>query len=470
MTKDKHFIFKALTFAVFCIFLLPNLGKEGLFVDGVTYGAIARNLAIGKGSFWIPYYTDTLYANFIEHPPLALNIQSVFFRVFGDIHWIERFHSLFLVVLSAFGIGLVWRTALPKFKDYFWLPLVLWIIIPTVSWSFSNNMLENTVVVFSVFSVYFAHRALETENLAFKWIFVSALFLLFAFLSKGIATLFPLAVFACYALSHIQFSKKIILSQIWLITFFLLLFLSLITFIPAAKENIYQSISKQFNSTQNVVTTGSRLFILGKLFLDLLPIWLLAGGVLGWKYLKQKTYFSKNSETLKMSVFWLLIGFSGILPIMISTKQSGYYIIPASMFFVLGLSSAVLPAITLILQKLSNQSWFRYLSILSFSIIAFSFSSMVGNWNSYNRDKNLAEDIKKIGQIVDYDTITMQQDYKSKWLLHAYFMRYEKISLDETNQLTYYVGEKGVDEPNDDYKKVGLDLKELVLFEKVKKD
>lgn len=466
MTKDKHFIFKAIMFAVLCILFLPNLGKEGLFLDGVTYGAIARNLAIGKGSFWMPYYTDVLYPNFIEHPPLALNIQSVFFKIFGDVHWIERLHSLFLVLIAAFGIKLVWQIVLPKFKDYFWLPLLLWITIPAVFWSFSNNMLENTVVVFNIFSVYFVHLALKSESLNLKWIFLSAFFLLFAFLSKGIATLFPLVAFGCYALSHFRFSKKIILSQILFIGFFLILLYSLITFVPAAKENIYQSVSKQFNSTQTVVTTGNRLFILGKLFLDLLPIWFISIGVLGWKYLKQKTYFSENRQTLKTSLFWLLIGFAGILPIMLSTKQSGYYIVPAAIFFVLGLSSAVLPALVPLFQKLSNQSWFKYLTTLSFSIIGLSLTLMISNWNTYSRDENLIDDIKKIGQTIEDNKVTMQQDYKLKWLLHAYFMRYEQISLDETNQLIYYVGEKGIKQPSENYKEVDLDLKNLVLFKK----
>lgn len=47
-----------------------------MFVDGVTYAAIARNLAQGNGSFWSPFYTATLYPQFFEHPPLGFALQG----------------------------------------------------------------------------------------------------------------------------------------------------------------------------------------------------------------------------------------------------------------------------------------------------------------------------------------------------------------------------------------------------------
>jgi hypothetical protein len=466
MTKDKHFIFKALAIALFCIFLLPILGQEGIFSDGLIYGTIAQKLAEGKGSFWTPYCSEFFYPEFFEHLPLALDIQSVFFKVFGHYHWVERLHSLFLAILTAVGIALVWRTALPKFKEYFWLPLIFWITIPLVAWSINNNMLENTVNVFNIFGVYFILKSLKTEKQGIQWIFLSALFLLFGFLSKGIPTIFPLAALGCYAVSHFQFSKKIILSQVLLVVFWAVLLFVLMTLIPEAKNNIDQTITKQLGSTQTVVTKDSRFFIIGRLFLDLLPIWILGIGILGWKFLKQKSYFLENNKTLKMSAFWLLIGFSGILPIMLSTKQSGYYIVPATMFFALGLASAILPAIIPFLQKISNQSWFKHINTLSFFIIGFSFFLMTSNWNTYNRDEGLIGDIKIIGEAVDVDEMSIQSHPKLKWNIFIYFMRYENISLEKESQMHYVVGKKGID-VLDEYKEVDLDLKELVLFERI---
>ena len=52
---------RLLTFAVCAAATVPRVTHRGMFVDGVTYASIARNLAEGHGSFWSPSYTATLY-------------------------------------------------------------------------------------------------------------------------------------------------------------------------------------------------------------------------------------------------------------------------------------------------------------------------------------------------------------------------------------------------------------------------
>ena len=86
--------FRLLTFAVFAAATVPRLAHRGMFVDGVTYASIARNLAEGRGSFWSPSYTATLYPQFHEHPPLGFWLQSLWFRVFGDHLFVERLDAL----------------------------------------------------------------------------------------------------------------------------------------------------------------------------------------------------------------------------------------------------------------------------------------------------------------------------------------------------------------------------------------
>jgi len=74
--------------------LLPQLTTWGMFVDGVTYATISRNLALGIGTWWKPCYTETLGARFHEHPPLVFVIQSLFFRLFGERYLVEKAYSL----------------------------------------------------------------------------------------------------------------------------------------------------------------------------------------------------------------------------------------------------------------------------------------------------------------------------------------------------------------------------------------
>lgn len=45
-----------LTTAIFALLLLPTLGQKGMFLDGVIYSSIARNLSEGFGSFWSSFF------------------------------------------------------------------------------------------------------------------------------------------------------------------------------------------------------------------------------------------------------------------------------------------------------------------------------------------------------------------------------------------------------------------------------
>jgi len=76
--KSADKIFSLFTLAVFIGLLLPVLLKDGMFLDGVTYSCISKNLANNIGELWKPHYTKTLYPAFYEHPPLVFGIQSCF--------------------------------------------------------------------------------------------------------------------------------------------------------------------------------------------------------------------------------------------------------------------------------------------------------------------------------------------------------------------------------------------------------
>ena len=80
-----------------------------MFVDGVTYASIARNLSEGRGSFWSPSYTATIYPQFHEHPPLGFWLQSLWFRVLGDHGYVERAYALAAAAGTAWLIAVIWR-------------------------------------------------------------------------------------------------------------------------------------------------------------------------------------------------------------------------------------------------------------------------------------------------------------------------------------------------------------------------
>lgn len=76
---------------IFFILICPNFLTEGMFMDGLMYSAISKNLANGIGTFWNPYLSETLFPEFHEHPPLAFGIQSIFYNLFGESFYVEKY-------------------------------------------------------------------------------------------------------------------------------------------------------------------------------------------------------------------------------------------------------------------------------------------------------------------------------------------------------------------------------------------
>jgi len=149
--RDNRAFYLLITGA-FAFLTIPRMAQSGMFLDGLTYASISRNLAQGLGSFWVPSYTSTLYPRFFEHPPLGFALQSLGFRVVGDYLFVERAYSFLLGALTAFLIMQIWRATVDEPK-YEWLPIVFWLLPSTVTWSIVNNLLETTQTLFTTLAV-----------------------------------------------------------------------------------------------------------------------------------------------------------------------------------------------------------------------------------------------------------------------------------------------------------------------------
>ena len=71
--KNSHWPFYITILALFIGIISPFMFTDGMFMDGLYYACISRNLALGIGSFWDLEFTETLGKHFHEHPPLALD-------------------------------------------------------------------------------------------------------------------------------------------------------------------------------------------------------------------------------------------------------------------------------------------------------------------------------------------------------------------------------------------------------------
>ncbi len=319
----NSWVYLLLVFALFLGINAPSLFSEGMFMDGLIYATISRNLAEGKGTFWDLFFSETYFKHFYEHPPLAIGLESMFFSVLGNSLLVERFYSFFTFLISGFILIKIWKElVVEELKSFYWLPLLVLTTIGVVGWSMANNMLENTMMVFVLLSFYLAIKSLREEKLPNMVIYLllAGFSLFLGFLSKGFVALFPLTTLFYYGL----FSKKITIidgvkKSLIVLFGFLFSFGILFIFFPQAIDSLSIYFHNQVeNSIKNVSTVSSRFWILGSLFQQLIPAFLL----LIISILITKKHKEINvSENAKVV---LSVGLSGVLPILISLKQRDF--------------------------------------------------------------------------------------------------------------------------------------------------
>lgn len=430
--------------AIFISLISPYLLTHGMFMDGTIYAVISRNLAIGEGSFWSLKFMSDIFNPFYEHPPLAIYFESLFFRVFGDQFWVEKGYSVLITMISGFLIHLIWNK-LVKIKmvkpSPSWIPMLFWVMFPLVTWSSVNNMLENTMAVFVLFAFLLLLISVETK----KWgyIILSGFSLFLAFLSKGPIGLYLWSFYLIFFLIYrsISFNRVIVNTLILLVsTLFPILVLYFVS--PFGFESLGNYLSNQVvRSVSSVTTVNSRLFIVISLLNQLLLplVVLLVWSLVSWFITKKNVL---KNISYKGFLFLFIIGLTGVLPIMVSLKQSGFYILTTFPFFAISIA-----AIAVQFPKIEIPKWLKMISAI-FSVLLFcsAIGYSVSLYNTFGRDKNKIQDINTIKKYNStIHEMTLHRNLWSDWGLIAYASRYAHIDIyREENPTKYFLlREKG---------------------------
>ena len=419
-----------IVFSIFLILIGKTLFSDGMFMDGLLYASVAKNLSNGIGSFWHLHLTNTFLPQFYEHPPLAFGLQSLFFYVFGESIYIERIYSLLTFVIVGILIVSIWNI-INNEKQTGWLPLLFWITIPLVSWCCSNNMLENTMSVFICLSMLFYLKYINNNKIIY--LILIGLMLFLGFLTKGFTALFPISLPFWYWLINRKGTFLKMLFELFNITTFTVLPIALLLIIyPSAREFLMQYFKIQvLNSLNDVVTVESRFFILKKMFLELIPILIISTIliIVNWK--------RKNNLMLSFNnfYFFLFIGLSGVLPIMISMKQNGFYILTTFPFFAIAFCSLVFPFVKPVTDKINTFfSKNIYLKILPFIVLFAAIVYAFSYKGSISRDEIKINDAYKILKIVPKgSSVSICKSMWNDWGLHGYYCRFGNVSLDASN-------------------------------------
>jgi 4-amino-4-deoxy-L-arabinose transferase-like glycosyltransferase len=198
---------------------------------------------------------------------------------------------------------------------YGWLPLLIWIITPTVFWASYNNLLENTLTIFTSLSILFYFESQEGSNYFF--LFLSGFMLALGFLTKGFVAFFPWTFpFLLWFFLKKKSFAKVAIDSAMIIFFTIAPLILLILFFPVAKISLHKYIDNQvIESIRNAVTVNSRFDIVIRLFSELAPAAGLCILILGWNRLR-KSSVSLVKENNRKALVFILLGLTGVLPVM----------------------------------------------------------------------------------------------------------------------------------------------------------
>ncbi len=474
----RSLLFLAFVMASLVLFFSELLEKS-MFIDGVWYAVISRNLAEGTGSFWFPQFSATIFASFHEHPPLVFGLQSFFFRLFGDHLYTERLFCLLHYSLSLVLIVKIWKRASADSTELarWWIiPLLLWQVNLVTYYFQPANLLDATVALLGLLAIWFMMKALD-EKRALPCLLLAGVTLTAALLSKGVVALFPLAFFGIYGWVHrseTSFVKMMAYSLIVGIGMLMSLALVLL-FIPAAGESLAQYVDIQLLASLKgerrlYYYRTSRFYILGQLVIVLLPMvfaclvsWLL------WRFSKrdssQKVKIVIRSPH-KMAWVFILIGLSASLPIMISPRQAIPYLLPSIPFFSVAFGIWMAPNVVHVLEWMQTE-WTKGFYLIRQAgwlgvVVAMAFCGM--KWGDQNaRDAATIGDAILIGKQVGKEQVISSTTYNM--YISGYLMRYDKISLD-TNTLdrTYLLSLKDNAVEDTRYTKIPLPTRQYDLY------
>ncbi len=424
------------TIVVVIALFLPRIVTEGMFMDGLTYAAVANNLAQDKGGFWDAEFYSIYEKTelFQGHPPLQFWIQSLLFRLFGTSHWaIERIYCALILGCNIALIRYIWNRLFytERSRSHAWLPILLWYIIPTVFWAYPNNLLEGTTTVFTLGAVgclltlYPSVSGVASSNAAIYLAITGFSGLVMcAFLTKGPVGLFPLAVpfvMAFQGRNGIRYSHAIAgcLGFIGLFAVILIQDKAFVFFEKYWEIQVQTALSGEATTESNGV--WGRFFLLKALVIELLVPFALVLGI----YLSTKNAKKTNPESPRPHsniLFLLFIGLSASLPLLLSTKQRGFYLLPALPWFALALAALCLPWLgdAPFFSKYSRL--IRYsLGVALLGVLAFSYTEM----GEISREKDLLTVIHKIqADQAGTGNICICEGALGDYGLHSYIQRY----------------------------------------------
>ena len=471
-SRRQQLPFWLLTLGVLFGLTLPILIQDGMFMDAVLYSSVSHNLSLGIGTFWFPqfsYHNIMGLTSFHEHPPLVFGIQSIFFRIFGNSLYVERFYTFLTLIISALLIMKLWKEIFPaenNLRNLGWIPVLLWITIPVCFWSYSNNMQENTMGVFTLFSVLLSYKAMKEPGTRYSLFILSGLFIFLAIFSKGVPGLFPVAIPILFLLILKRGGVMKSLTGTTILVLVPAILVALLFLFPDSRESLSVYLFKRaLHRINEVPTVDTRFYILGRLVSELLPQIILTAIVFLFPLMRNKKISAP--EYPAEVIFFMAVGLSASLPLMLTLVQKGFYFVPALPFFAIGLSLLIAPRVSQWVNRVGTTTLtFKTLIITGIILLVSVAGITVMQAGKLKRDRELLHDVYLIGRVVPARSIvTIPKEMWQEWNLQCYLVRYFNISLDPVMSNRYaIIDRETIKNPLPGYKKTNLGTIQFDLY------
>lgn len=436
------------------ILLLPNLLTRGLFVDGLVYSSISRNLSKGIGDFWTPYYAEVKGDVFVEHPPLFFWLESFWFQLIGDYHFTERLFSLGCYILTALALFKLCKIIF-KSREQALFSVLLVTITPIVYWAFGNNMMEMLLVLPVVMSMHILYRRFNGLNHWWDLPIIGLWFIFFLLIKGPVALGIAVLPFVFIFKGSI---KKVFQDGLLLIVLSALFLFILLQF-KGPSENLQAYMDAQVMG----VLSGDRASEFAssrfKLMRDLAQQLILPFSIpiVLYALSRKKPAFTKNFSPL------LLTALLFSLPFLISRKQHAYYLVPALTFFALYSVASFKPAFDSLLNH-PNPLAKTIIGGLGLLTCCTAFTLMAMQSGKQSRDRGTQNDLALISEYSTKRRLALEDDLHQNWSLYGYAMRFHDLDLSSKDGLFYCVASKK-EVPG--YEKINLPTENFHLFKKV---
>lgn len=473
VSMNKQTAVKALLLVVaslYILLLMVPLSRQGMYLDGVIYAAVAKNMALGIGTIWQPHYSNTILTPFYEHPPLAIYFESLLFRLLGQGFLVERLYSGLMAVGQLVLVWQFWRKFVSKESWSLVYLLLLWILVPLNVSIYKDNMLEGTLVIFSTLAVLLQFVQTKSDlRLRSLLLLFAALSMLLGFLANGPTAFFPLSVPLLRWLTlRDSRLRAAMLETIFLFVSLCGLMAGLFWLSPAALASVQHYLDSQLLAstvgTRTVLLSGwwEHLYVLVLYVKVYWPVTLLAGVLVvfngGWRGMFKNHY----------AWFFLLLSLTASLPVAISHRQSIHYIMQSVPFYLLFLGVVSNAAFGGLIMKPASLKVGGVLLVPAVILFVLSVIFFVSHVATPRKHVAMLHDVHQLIDVLPNDAIISgSNSIYYAWDAAASFARFSQISLASDQEHPYLLALATESAPDDYQKVTTVKLDYFSLWKKV---